>query len=88
MKVFLILYLHVACRQTGSGKTYTMRSMIKQGAADIFRYIDQTPDREFLLRISAVEIYNEKVSSLCTAGAFLLASRDCFVFVTGAIGHR
>lgn len=47
-----------ACMQ-GSGKTHTMRSVMRQGAAEIFSYIKGQPGREFVLRMSAMEIYNE-----------------------------
>jgi hypothetical protein len=50
--------------QTGSGKTFTMNHVVRSAAADIFEAIDQAPDREFLLRLTAVEIYNEKVRDL------------------------
>jgi hypothetical protein len=32
---------------------------MKQAASDIFRYIEDNPSREFVLRMSAMEIYNE-----------------------------
>lgn len=54
--------------QTGSGKTYTMSHVIRLSAKDIFKAIDEEPDREFLLKLSAVEIYNEKVRDLLTEG--------------------
>lgn len=36
-----------------------MRAMLKAAGADIFDHIRKTPGREFTLRLSAVEIYNE-----------------------------
>lgn len=45
--------------QTGSGKTYTMRSIMAMAAKDIFAFIAANPEREFLLHVSAMEIYNE-----------------------------
>jgi len=50
--------------QTGSGKTHTMVPLVSAAVDDVFAYIDAAPDREFLLRVSAVEIYNEEVRDL------------------------
>eukprot|EP00160_Parvularia_atlantis_P003051 Unigene12545_Nuclearia_a/m.38101 Unigene12545_Nuclearia_a/g.38101 ORF Unigene12545_Nuclearia_a/g.38101 Unigene12545_Nuclearia_a/m.38101 type:complete len:489 (-) Unigene12545_Nuclearia_a:502-1968(-) len=58
--------------QTNSGKTYTMlgdehaRGIIPRAVDDVFRYIKQTPSREFLLRVSYMEIYNETINDLLT----------------------
>ena len=51
--------------QTSSGKTHTMKGdndapgIIPLAISDIFTYIEQTTSREFLLRCSYLEIYNE-----------------------------
>ncbi|CAG9327217.1 unnamed protein product [Blepharisma stoltei] len=57
--------------QTGSGKTFTMQGSRKDNpgivplAIDtIFTYIQQTPDKSFLLRCSYLEVYNECVNDL------------------------
>lgn len=56
--------------QTSSGKTHTMQGssrepgVIPLAIMDIFKYIQQTPEREFLLRASYLEIYNENVRDL------------------------
>ena len=56
--------------QTGSGKTHTMMGnddepgIIPQAVKDIFEYIQNDPSREFLLRISYLEIYNETLKDL------------------------
>lgn len=50
--------------QTGSGKTYTMRSVMELATAHIFGHVQKTEDREFFIRVSAVEIYNEIVRDL------------------------
>lgn len=56
--------------QTGSGKTHTMMGnddepgIIPQAVKDIFKYIQENPTREFLLRISYLEIYNETLKDL------------------------
>ncbi|KAI9029281.1 P-loop containing nucleoside triphosphate hydrolase protein [Hyaloraphidium curvatum] len=56
--------------QTSSGKTFTMMGsgrhagIIPMAIRDVFLYISQTPDREFLLRVSYLEIYNEVIKDL------------------------
>lgn len=61
--------------QTGSGKTFTMRGSGKKqpgiiGLAiqDVWDFIQQHTEREFLLRVSYMEIYNEVVNDLLTPG--------------------
>jgi len=50
--------------QTSSGKTHTMRGttseqgIIPLAVADIFRQINSMQDREFLLRVSYMEVSN------------------------------
>ncbi|KAJ3330077.1 hypothetical protein HDU76_006471 [Blyttiomyces sp. JEL0837] len=57
--------------QTASGKTYSMMGVdeqpgiIPQAIDDVFSYIrEQTEDREYLLRVSYLEIYNEQIRDL------------------------
>ncbi|XP_066241622.1 centromere-associated protein E isoform X1 [Saccopteryx leptura] len=56
--------------QTASGKTYTMMGsedhlgVIPRAIHDIFQKIEKCPDREFLLRVSYMEIYNETIADL------------------------
>ncbi|EPS64209.1 hypothetical protein M569_10571, partial [Genlisea aurea] len=50
--------------QTNSGKTYTMTGVTEFALADIYDYIRKNPDREFVLKFSAMEIYNESVRDL------------------------
>ncbi|KAG2433246.1 hypothetical protein HXX76_008315 [Chlamydomonas incerta] len=50
--------------QTGSGKTTTMRSVMQHAAKDIFAHISRTRDRDFVLRMCAIEVYNEVVHDL------------------------
>ena len=58
---------------TGSGKTFTMQSVMQQAAREIFDCIQAQPAREFLVRVSALEIYNEAVRDLLgAAGAMPL----------------
>ncbi|XP_050388060.1 kinesin-like protein KIN-7B isoform X2 [Argentina anserina] len=50
--------------QTSSGKTFTMRGITENAVKDIFEHIKNTPERDFILRFSALEIYNETVVDL------------------------
>ena len=55
---------------TGSGKTFSMQGtasspgVIPLAITDIFSFIRETPQREFLLRVSYLEIYNERIYDL------------------------
>ncbi|KAL9106739.1 MAG: hypothetical protein Q9227_008309 [Pyrenula ochraceoflavens] len=55
---------------TGTGKTFSMQGtatspgVIPLAITDIFSFIRETPNREFLLRVSYLEIYNEKIHDL------------------------
>ncbi|CAA6656376.1 unnamed protein product [Spirodela intermedia] len=50
--------------QTSSGKTYTMTGITGLAATDIYGYIERHKEREFVLKFSAMEIYNESVRDL------------------------
>ncbi|KAI4344655.1 hypothetical protein L6164_011854 [Bauhinia variegata] len=50
--------------QTSSGKTFTMRGIAENAIKDIYEYIQNTLERDFILRVSALEIYNEIVIDL------------------------
>ncbi|XP_019054129.1 PREDICTED: kinesin-like protein NACK1 isoform X2 [Nelumbo nucifera] len=50
--------------QTSSGKTYTMRGITEKAVNDIYTHIMNTPERDFTLKISGMEIYNENVRDL------------------------
>jgi hypothetical protein len=56
--------------QTGSGKTYTMcgkkksPGIIPLSIQTIFSFIEDTPGKEFLMRCSYCEIYNECINDL------------------------
>ncbi|XP_078447871.1 kinesin-like protein KIN-7F isoform X2 [Wolffia australiana] len=50
--------------QTSSGKTYTMTGLTEMATSDIYDYIQRHKDREFVLKFSAMEIYNESVRDL------------------------
>ncbi|KAG2268643.1 hypothetical protein Bca4012_070913 [Brassica carinata] len=50
--------------QTSSGKTYTMRGVTEKAVNDIYSHIINTPERDFTIKISGLEIYNENVRDL------------------------
>jgi centromeric protein E len=56
--------------QTASGKTFTLSGdenepgIIPRAMKDIFGHIKRTPSREYLLRCSYLEIYNEQIHDL------------------------
>ncbi|KAJ8753665.1 hypothetical protein K2173_026341 [Erythroxylum novogranatense] len=50
--------------QTSSGKTYTMRGITEKAVNDIYNHIILTPERDFTIKISGLEIYNENVRDL------------------------
>jgi len=56
--------------QTSSGKTFTMRGtkecpgVIPLAVRDVFNFIEMNPEREFVLRCSFMEIYNEEIRDL------------------------
>ncbi|KAG8065491.1 hypothetical protein GUJ93_ZPchr0004g40267 [Zizania palustris] len=53
--------------QTSSGKTYTMTGITEYTVADIYDYIGKHEERAFVLKFSALEIYNEVVRDLLSA---------------------
>jgi centromeric protein E len=59
-----------ACGQTASGKTFTLSGnhdepgIIPRTMKDVFAFIRRTPTREYLLRCSYLEIYNETIHDL------------------------
>ncbi|KAF9128722.1 hypothetical protein BGW39_004817 [Mortierella sp. 14UC] len=61
--------------QTSSGKTYTMSGTSNQpgitprAVEDVFKYIRENSEREFLLRVSYLEIYNESIRDLLSPEA-------------------
>ncbi|CAK8534080.1 unnamed protein product [Lathyrus sativus] len=50
--------------QTSSGKTYTMRGITEKAVNDIYNHIMKNPERNFTIKISGLEIYNENVRDL------------------------
>ena len=67
----------VAYGQHGSGKTYSMvgasgaPGMAQCAARDMFEYISQNPDREFLLRVSMCEVRRNAVHDLLKTPALV-----------------
>uniref|UniRef100_A0A0D9WN27 Kinesin-like protein n=1 Tax=Leersia perrieri TaxID=77586 RepID=A0A0D9WN27_9ORYZ len=67
---------------TSSGKTHTMHGdqkspgVIPLAVKDIFNRIQETPNREFLLRVSYLEIYNEVVNDLLNPAGQNLRIRE------------
>ncbi|KAL9240178.1 hypothetical protein vseg_014426 [Gypsophila vaccaria] len=76
---------------TSSGKTHTMHGNQKSpgitplAIKDAFSIIQETPSREFLLRISYIEIYNEVVNDLLNPAGQNLRIREDHqgIFVEG-----
>ncbi|KAB5568173.1 hypothetical protein DKX38_001966 [Salix brachista] len=62
--------------QTSSGKTYTMRGITEYALADIYEYMEQHKEREFVLKFSAMEIYNEAVRDLLSTSSSPLRLLD------------
>jgi centromeric protein E len=57
--------------QTGSGKTHTMHGNIKTNPGlvpisidKIFNLMQESPGKEFLIRCSYIELYNESINDL------------------------
>ncbi|CAM8966822.1 unnamed protein product [Rhodiola kirilowii] len=67
---------------TSSGKTHTMHGnqrspgIIPLAIKDVFSIIQETPNREFLLRLSYLEIYNEVVNDLLNPAGQNLRIRE------------
>ncbi|KAJ4961127.1 hypothetical protein NE237_021037 [Protea cynaroides] len=62
--------------QTSSGKTCTMSGITDYSVADIFYYIKRHEERAFVLKFSAMEIYNEVVRDLLIADSTPLRLLD------------
>lgn len=62
--------------QTSSGKTYTITGITEYAVADIFDYIHKHEDRAFVVKFSAIEIYNEAIKDLLSADNAPLRLRD------------
>eukprot|EP00257_Ricinus_communis_P013439 XP_015570868.1 kinesin-like protein KIN-7F [Ricinus communis] len=62
--------------QTSSGKTYTMIGITEYTVADIFDYIHRHEERAFVLKFSAIEIYNEAIRDLLSADSTPLRLLD------------
>ncbi|KAF4371897.1 hypothetical protein F8388_009273 [Cannabis sativa] len=53
--------------QTSSGKTYTMSGITEYTVADIYDYVEKHNERDYVMKLSAMEIYNESVRDLLSA---------------------
>lgn len=62
--------------QTSSGKTYTMNGITELTVADIFDYVHKHEERAFVLKFSAIEIYNEVVRDLLSTDSTSLRLLD------------
>lgn len=68
--------------QTASGKTFTLSGsdaepgIIPRAMKDVFSFIRRTPTREYLLRCSYLEIYNEQIFDLLAPPSSSLASAN------------
>ncbi|KAJ8545762.1 hypothetical protein K7X08_018345 [Anisodus acutangulus] len=62
--------------QTSSGKTFTMTGITEYAIADIYDYIQKHTERHFILKFSAMEIYNESVRDLLSSDNTLLRLLD------------
>lgn len=64
--------------QTGSGKTFTMHGakkspgIVPQAIEAIFAHIQQAVQKEFLIRCSYIEIYNESINDLLNTNSLNL----------------
>ena len=71
--------------QTASGMTHTMLGskvdpgIMRHAVDHIFDAIEQTPDKQFLLRVSYMEIYNEQVTDLLANGKVKIKSCFCLL---------
>jgi Kinesin motor domain len=68
--------------QTSSGKTHTMlgggdqRGVLEMAAEDLFNQISESTSRDFLLRVSFVEIYNETIRDLLSKADTTVTIRE------------
>ncbi|XP_027902854.1 kinesin-like protein KIN-7I [Vigna unguiculata] len=62
--------------QTSSGKTHTMTGITEYAVRDIYEYMEKQKDREFVVKFSSMEIYNEAVRDLLNAGSTSLRILD------------
>lgn len=60
----------------------SMPGMIPQALIEVFRQVERTPNKEFLLRMSMMEIYNE----VCSAAQHALSLLPACALVAGCAG--
>lgn len=68
---------------TGSGKTFTMHGnrgknpgLVPLAVETVFSFIEEAREREFLIRCSYLEIYNESINDLLNSAATNLSLRE------------
>ncbi|KAM0008037.1 putative minus-end-directed kinesin ATPase [Helianthus debilis subsp. tardiflorus] len=64
------------CTLICSGKTFTMTGITEYTLADIYDYVQKHPNRDFHLKFSAMEIYNESVRDLLSTDGYPLRLLD------------
>ncbi|KMZ64613.1 Kinesin-like protein [Zostera marina] len=78
--------------QTSSGKTFTMNGsenelgIIQLAVRDVFNNVEMIKDREFLIRVSYMEIYNEEINDLLSLGSERLPIHESLergIYVSG-----
>ncbi|KAK8858917.1 hypothetical protein IAR55_003148 [Kwoniella newhampshirensis] len=75
--------------QTASGKTHTLTGsssepgIIPLSISDVFAQIRSTPDREYLLRASYLELYNEAIIDLLSGAELQLSETKKGVVING-----
>lgn len=83
----------MAYGQTNSGKTYTMlgternKGLISYVASDLFRFLFSEKNRDYLIRVSYFEIYNEVINDLIGEGTDLQIIEDTkgFIIIKGIV---
>ncbi|KAJ9567306.1 hypothetical protein OSB04_003272 [Centaurea solstitialis] len=86
-----LLFLFLMALTTSSGKTYTMSGITEFAITDIYDYITKHTEREFVLKFSAIEIYNECVRDLLGTDATplrLLDDPSGFYFQKGTVVEK
>jgi centromeric protein E len=78
--------------QTSSGKTFTMNGggdqtgLIEQAIRHLFSELGSHPDREFLLRVSYLEIYNEQIKDLISTDSSADQKKGIKIFQDPKLG--
>ncbi|XVE53787.1 hypothetical protein DITRI_Ditri03aG0030200 [Diplodiscus trichospermus] len=69
-----ILFFFVSSLEATFGRTFTMRGINENAVKDIYEHVKHTYERDFVLKLSALDIYNETVVDLfnCDSGCLRL----------------